>query len=76
MVSRISLPSLRAITLSAIMAASTEWVTITTVMPRSSTKSLSSPITVLLDSTSRLPVGSSAKTTEGLCIITLAIAVF
>src|SRR5436305_4822397 len=59
-------PSCRVTRRSAWAAAAGSWVTITTVWPKSSTAPRSSRRTSALAFESRLPVGSSAKTTAGL----------
>ncbi len=61
-----SAPSLRVISRSAWAAAAGSWVTMITVWPNSSTAWRSSRSTSPLAFESRLPVGSSAKTTAGL----------
>ena len=72
--SRTIRPSTSTRTRSAIAAAAASWVTMTTVWPSSSTAVRSRPRTSSLECESRLPVGSSAKTTDGSLISARAIA--
>ena len=72
--SRTIRPSTSTTTRSAIAAAAASWVTMTTVWPNSSTARRSRASTSSLERESRLPVGSSAKTTAGLASRARAIA--